>query len=268
MQQRDQAQRVVLHLRSLIHGQAHHMEHIVRSIGTTPELESYAKQGYSDADTETDVSTSGSLAARESQSTRATTPATPIDGQDVTPSMESQLLAANRRAKRFSDLSMVDVADRHLRDKTDAIADIIRNISEQCAAAVEGLQLAQEAAEIERSEEDSTEDDSRNSKASPEGDRPTSATPHSERDSIPPTPELVHQRSSTALSMASTAPTNYTSRESIAPSAGRARIVTEEHIDRVYGGSPSLNGEIAEPSKKHVPEQTRRFAPIGRIVQA
>jgi hypothetical protein len=60
-------------------------------------------------------------------------------------------------SKRFSELSMNDVADRHLRDKTDAIAYIIRNISEQCAAAVEGLDLARRADTV--SSEGETVDD-------------------------------------------------------------------------------------------------------------
>jgi hypothetical protein len=65
------------------------------------------------------------------------------EGESSTP---SDTMASRRHSsKRFSELSMTDVADRHLRDKTDAIAYIIRNISEQCAAAVEGLDLARRA---------------------------------------------------------------------------------------------------------------------------
>ncbi|KAI7057570.1 hypothetical protein KC352_g44172, partial [Hortaea werneckii] len=37
LRQRDEAQRVVLHLRALIDGQAHHMEHIVKSLNESPE---------------------------------------------------------------------------------------------------------------------------------------------------------------------------------------------------------------------------------------
>src|SRR4051794_40022367 len=47
LRQRDEAQRVVLHLRSLISGQTHHMEHIVRSLGKTPELTEF-EAGYED----------------------------------------------------------------------------------------------------------------------------------------------------------------------------------------------------------------------------
>merc|ERR1712000_183288 len=46
LRQRDEAQRVVLHLRALIDGQAHHMEHIVRTLGKSPELVEYIEHGY------------------------------------------------------------------------------------------------------------------------------------------------------------------------------------------------------------------------------
>ena len=50
--QRDEAQRVVLHLRSLITGQTHHMEHIVRSIGSASELADYIHEGYEEGEEE------------------------------------------------------------------------------------------------------------------------------------------------------------------------------------------------------------------------
>lgn len=154
--QRDEAQRVVLHLRSLITGQTHHMEHIVRSIGSASELAEYIHEGYDDEEGEEEeegLDDNDRLKNVTSRSGKRVSRAGSVDGQDVTPSMETKLLATTKRAsKRYSGLSMSDVADRHLRDKTDAIADIIRNISEQCAAAVEGLQLANEAAEVEDEE--------------------------------------------------------------------------------------------------------------------
>src|SRR5271170_3969870 len=48
LRQRDEAQRVVLHLRSLISGQTHHMEHIVRSLVKTDELADYVEEGFED----------------------------------------------------------------------------------------------------------------------------------------------------------------------------------------------------------------------------
>ncbi|ETN42217.1 uncharacterized protein HMPREF1541_04158 [Cyphellophora europaea CBS 101466] len=274
--QRDEAHRVVLHLRSLITGQTHHMEHIVRSIGSSAELQEYIRDGYGDIeDEEYDDEEMEPDTSRFSSVTQ--------DGQDVSPQMEKQLLAADkRRSKRYSTLSMTDVADRHLREKTDAIADIIRNISEQCAAAVEGLQLANDAAEID-GEEELEEDTS----SAPGHSRDVSAdsadlspaahatasrngtghlTPTSERSSIPPTPDLVHQRSSTALSMASTAPTNYTARESLNQSTGlRTKIVEDEDAERVHA-SGSDNGEAIE--KKYQASPNRREPALSRVIES
>lgn len=149
---------MVLHLRSLIDGQTHHMEHIVRSLNDAPELSNYIQEGYEDApdDLEDHESHSSSEAAHQdpnllSESGRSTSrtsthEGTNIDDQKVTPEMESRFFSPPLTgSSRGSRLSMTDVADRHLRDKTDAIAYIIRNISDQCAAAVEGLNLAHNA---------------------------------------------------------------------------------------------------------------------------
>jgi hypothetical protein len=297
--QRDEAQRVVLHLRSLITGQSHHMEHIVRSIGTSNELQDYMREGYEDID-EDDMEDIPEEGATDSRATSAS-----IDGQDVTSHMESQLLTTpSRRSKRYSTLSMTDVADRHLREKTDAIADIIRNISEQCAAAVEGLQLASAAADIE-SEGVDLEDSSLNahrghhredststtnsttvqnlspSDASADRSRNNTSgghiTPGSEADSqssIPPTPDLVHQRSSTALSMASTAPTNYTARESLnqGTSGQRTKIAGDEEVERVHGGSEHGDGMASNSAEKKVyPAQSspsRGPRVLSRVVES
>jgi DENN (AEX-3) domain len=282
--QRNEAQRVVLHLRSLITGQTHHMEHIVRTIGSANELAEYVNEGFEDVEEDEEEDSAG-LKPSEPV-TRAST-STSNDGQYVTPAMESQLLASNRRSKRFSTLSMSDVADQHLREKTDAIADIIRNISEQCAAAVEGLQLANDAAEID--EEDPIEEDvssmgghSREDSGnlSPVETRHNHAhhgtghlTPTSEHSSIPPTPDLVHQRSSTALSMASTAPTNYTARESLNQNTGRDRtkIMEDEDAERAYA-SASVSGDAGEPSKKQQvvdgPSSTEAEPVLSRAIEA
>ncbi|KAI9665286.1 MAG: hypothetical protein M1829_005760 [Trizodia sp. TS-e1964] len=235
LRQRDEAQRVVLHLRSLISGQTHHMEHIVNSLGKAPELTEYIEGGFDEMEDE-DLAEEGGfkdldvpsakgnkgLASADSRSTsrsysRASTAGGKVlDGEDVSPEMESRFFTNPRNSKRFSHLSMVDVADRHLRDKTDAIADIIRSISEQCAAAVEGLQLAQDADNDEeidiRLKQGETllspsDDGHEHSVQSSEmGDHDASSvllSPH-DRSSIPPTPDLVHNRSSTSMSIAST----------------------------------------------------------------
>lgn len=218
--QRDEAQRVVLHLRALIDGQTHHMEHIVKSLGSDAGVASFVEEGFEDVpeEAEEDLTEESEPVARKHSDvarsernvdSRASTvtDSKHLDGEDVTPDMEQRLLhyPVNRNSKRYSSSSMIDVADRHLRDKTDAIAYIIRNISEQCAAAVEGLQLAQQA---------DTDDDARS-------ERRTSAVPSTQgsdygdedsmlrpgrHSSIPPTPDLTH-RSSTSMSMASASTT-------------------------------------------------------------
>lgn len=239
MRQRDETQRVVLHLRALIEGQTHHMEHIVKSLNQD-DMSNYMDAGFEDvpeededefedAETQTqtpsrrsikdksEVGTIRGVAGVESrQESRASTAqGKHLDGEDVTPDMEQRLFNnPARNSKRFSNQSMVDVADRVLRDKTDAIAYIIRNISEQCAAAVEGLQLAQRA---------DTEDDSHSDRRSSVGQmssaggraQSTIGSEYGDEDnmlrpnrgsSIPPTPDLSH-RSSTSMSMASASTT-------------------------------------------------------------
>ncbi|TID21774.1 hypothetical protein E2P81_ATG05043 [Venturia nashicola] len=241
--QRDEAQRVVLHLRALIDGQAHHMEHIVKSLSTAPELTDYIEKGF-DADDEESRHTSekvenksevairtsnmpGALPTRpqsrlvssrtapRSFSRAGTAAGHHLEGEDVSPDMEDRLLCNMSNRKRLSTTSMADVADRHLRDKTDAIAYIIRNISEQCAAAVEGLQLAQRA---DNEEEDNLSQKGRivsrsengqpsTAQGSEFGDDRSDYLDPARGSSVPPTPDLIHNRSSTSMSMASASTT-------------------------------------------------------------
>jgi len=137
----------------------------------------------------------------------------------MTAEMEARLINGVRNSERFSQLSMVDVADRHLRDKTDAIAHIIRNISEQCAAAVEGLQLAHDA-EVDAEElplnqnrasnlsSVTVSDDGKDSYSAQGSDVGDDSLlhPSGRTSSIPPTPDLIH-RSSTSMSSSSSATT-------------------------------------------------------------
>jgi hypothetical protein len=234
LRQRDEAQRVVLHLRALIEGQTHHMEHIVKSLNQD-DMSGYIEQGFEDVPEEdesemfedaeieqsikdkSEVGTIRGVAGVESTnaSRASTAQAHHLEGEDVTPDMEQHLhRSPARNSKRFSNQSMVDVADRVLRDKTDAIAYIIRNISEQCAAAVEGLQLAQRA----DTEDGDNHSDRRSSmgQMSSFGGRAqsTQGSEYGDEDmlrpgrgsSIPPTPDLSH-RSSTSMSMASASTT-------------------------------------------------------------
>lgn len=201
--QRDEARRVVLHLRSLIAGQHHHMEHLVKTLTSPEELASEIEAGFA--------------AQEAAEALEAGTSAEGSDSRFI-----KNLALANRRV---STQAFIDVADRHLKDKTDAIAHIIRNIAEQCQAAVEGLQLAQDA-EFGRSDSPASRsrrssksrrgsnlsippsDDGNSAATSDVGDDSTLLRPNSGRfSSIPPTPDLVPNRSSTSMSFASTATT-------------------------------------------------------------
>ncbi|TPX17137.1 uncharacterized protein E0L32_003255 [Thyridium curvatum] len=182
--QRDEARRVVLHLRSLIGGQSHHMEHLILSLTKPDELLEELEQGYEEEEAEQMV-----------------------EGPDG-------LKAPSRSAKRYSAASFKDVADRHLKDKTDAIAHIIRNIAEQCSAAVDSLQMAQDA-EIESRAADARRasnlsaisaapsDDGHSATTSEAGDD-SHLHPSGRASSIPPTPDLIPNRASTSMSIAST----------------------------------------------------------------
>jgi len=229
LRQRDEAQRVVLHLRALIDGQAHHMQHIVKTISASPDsltAELDAEQGKGDF-------ASGSRASSRS-STRASHRAA---DEDAPRDMESRQSSA-RKSHRFSTLSVSDVSDRNLRDKTDSIAYIIRNISEQCAAAVEGLDLARRADSISTDNDDNRSETSKryskrrlqrassadlleatsNASGSEYGDAQSESAsylrPH-RLSSIPPTPELEHNRSSTSMSLGSESTAATPQRQSI-----------------------------------------------------
>lgn len=217
-----------MHLRSLINGQTHHMEHIVRSLNKAPELSDYVDDGFGDVDETGEEAKVGEehvgrdiLAAPEEHD-RSFSRASTTDGIDavkVHPDMEQSFFTSlvGDGSKRVNRLSIADAADRHLRDKTDAIADIIRNISEQCAAAVEGLQLAHDADE-EGDLIDGYKREEKHLATPPEGiehsrfdegsDAGEGASEHessflhpsARNSSIPPTPDLVHNRSSTSMS--------------------------------------------------------------------
>lgn len=247
LRQRDESRRVVLHLRSLIDGQTHHMEHIVRSLNETPALSNYIGEGYEDTAEELDDResiTSNEAGAHDlslrNESRRSVSRASTYDGsknedEKVTPEMESRFFSPlGPNAQAGNRISITDVADRHLREKTDAIAYIIRNISDQCAAAVEGLQLAHNAeTEDNDAELVSANNSSAHKHTQSDGDvsmhtdvsqlgqpndecadhdsghgesagflTPSNETGRSQSrtSSIPPTPDLVGGRSSTSMS--------------------------------------------------------------------
>ena len=236
--QRDDAQRVVLHLRSLISGQSHHMEHIVRSIGSTSEITEMVEQGYEDAPEESIEDKSE--VAKETSGSKKSTSSKSVN--DMSPVLEQHLLNIGKDHKSVARLSMSDVADRYLQDKTDAIADIIRSISDQCAAAVEGLHLAQDAEdeEAEASKTSADQTDSPRLGSEYEDGRTTRATsevsdadnnslhPENRHSSIPPTPDLVHNRSSTSMSMVSSSTFPERSSQQYGPGDIPTRIVEDD----------------------------------------
>ncbi|OAL50416.1 hypothetical protein IQ07DRAFT_425952 [Pyrenochaeta sp. DS3sAY3a] len=280
LRQRDEAQRVVLHLRALIEGQTHHMQHIVKSLNQE-DMASYIEQGFEDVPEEdeddfqdadldlsakdkSEVGTIRGVAGIDNRndSRASTVEGKHLEGEDVTPDMEQRLHGSPaRNSKRFSNQSMVDVADRVLRDKTDAIAYIIRNISEQCAAAVEGLQLAQRA--------DTDDGDNHSERRSSVGQLssvgPAQSTIGSEYgdddmlrpgrgSSIPPTPDLSH-RSSTSMSMASasTTPdrTSLQHRSHDVPDVPTRILEDDDDVD----GNSDLHADMVPVSKYATPLQ-------------
>ncbi|KAI6783369.1 C-myc promoter-binding protein-like protein [Emericellopsis cladophorae] len=207
MRQRDEARRVVLHLRSLVGGQSHHMEHLVQTLTKPEELLSEIEAGYDEEQ------------AAEAEEARQ------AEEKGVSREDHAKLKPSSRGEKRISASSFIDVADRHLKDKTDAIAHIVRNISEQCQAAVESLQLAQES-ELRNSRRQSAlstahSDDGHSAATSETGDD-SMLQPSGRASSIPPTPDLIPNRSSTAMSFASTTATT--------PERGSQQFLVREDI--------------------------------------
>ena len=185
--QRDEARRVVLHLRSLVGGQSHHMEHLVQSLTKPDDFQRELEEAYH---------------------------AEHVEGENE-----------GHSVRRLSSATFRDVADRQLKDKTDAIAHIVRNIAEQCAAAVESLQLAQDA-EVRANRRQSSlsaapqsEDGNENNSVatSETGDESHLQASSGRVSSIPPTPDLIPNRSSTSMSFASqtTTPERYSQQYSV-----------------------------------------------------
>jgi hypothetical protein len=243
LRQRDEARRVVLHLRSLVGGQSHHMEHIVQSLSKPDDLSSEIEDGYELEEEEEKASESG----------------------------KQQLRASSRASKRQSGASFVDVADRHLKDKTDAIAHIVRNIAEQCAAAVESLQLAQDAdvRENRRHSNLSTaqSEDGHSAATSDLGDD-SLLQPSGRNSSIPPTPDLIPNRASTAMSFASTTTTpERSSQQYMVKDDIPTKIVEDDEED--YEDARSENGHASHENgvvSKHTESLIQR--PAGARISA
>ena len=294
LRQRDEAQRVVLHLRALIDGQAHHMEHIVKSLNDNPEAGEFTDalegdESTGDTPKEKDQAEVGAIrgmfgTGSQPSSRASTRQSSRMDGEEASQATESRLLGLMSR-KRFSELSMTDVADRHLRDKTDAIAYIIRNISEQCAAAVEGLDLARRAdTSTEGDDEDRSEsgkkrgkrpaknlapesvdsdsqDHQTNGSESEYGDVHSEGTGylHPKRGSnMPPTPDLVQDRSSTSMSLGSESTAATPNRQSMQSQYKFSHEDIPEVPTRVVDNEGEQNVSPVEG-----PEPVTKFNPQG-----
>ena len=259
--QRDEAQNVVLHLRSLVSGQTHHMEHIVRSIGSSSELGDLAEHPVAEElDDSTESKAEPSTPTRQaSVRSEKTIPAKAVM-KDMNPELEQHLLSMSAGQQRLSRLSITDVADRYLSDKTNAISDIIRSISEQCAAAVEGLHLAQDAEDNEDSGKLVPENqDGRVTprEGSEMGDDNNSLHPDGRNSSVPPTPDLVHNRSSTSMSMISNSTYPERSSQQYGPGEVPTRIVEDddEHAHETHGmdeQQPQTPGNMTKQASENI----------------
>jgi hypothetical protein len=279
LRQRDEAQRVVLHLRALIDGQAHHMEHIVKSLNDTTDAPIFTDAEEGDVvQSPTDKDQPEFSSSREigsAPSSRASTrQSSRVDSEEAARATDARLSNYASR-KRLSEFSMTDVADRHLRDKTDAIAYIIRNISEQCAAAVEGLDTsstvsgdddrsesgkkrgkrAMKAASRESVDGDYHESQT-NGSESEFGDANSEATgylrPQRSSSQVPPTPDLVHERSSTSMSVGSESTAATPQRQSINSQYKSQHEDIPEVPTRIVDHEADVSSEeLSEPVTKY-----------------
>lgn len=279
--QRDEAQRIVVHLRSLIDGQTHHMQHIIRNLASSTDLGEYIDQALETSAQESNATspTGRSMTDSPKSVKRLSRPGSRVRlsnafnsrsssaSDNVSPEIDSIMDKAQRR---LSQMSMPDVADRYLKDKTDAIAAIIRNISEQCAAAVEGLHLAQDA---ENDEEEEAKNDTHlapsNSSSREEGSEAgesESSYLHADNraSSIPPTPDLVHNRSSTSMSMVSTSTIAERSSQQYNPGDLPTKIVEDE--DEHLHESEAFVDSNETPTVSKKPSQGMINAAASRVV--
>lgn len=242
----------------------------MRSMHNTPELTEFIEEGYEDAPeelAEEEATENGSVKTSKSVSRGK-------KGQsdDVTDDKEGQHLSAGKQSKRISNLSMSDVADRHLRDKTDAIAHIIKNISDQCAAAVEGLNLALDAEDEEESANKrnsnlAPSDDGRahsvRSDGSEMGGDDSLLSPDNGNSSLPPTPDLIHNRSSTSMSMMSSSTAAERSSQQYSPGELPTKIVEDDdeyaHETEMIDDSRSPSGKMSKKASQDImrPNTTR-----------
>lgn len=219
------------------------MDHVVRSIGSSSELAQLAEKEAAEEAKESESDTSDSESTKESPRAEHTKDVK----SDMSPELERHLLNLGKGQRQLARLSITDVADRYLRDKTDSISEIIRGISDQCAAAVEGLHLAQDAEDYESEEpgkaektrlvrEDESQDGRTTREGSEMGDDNNSLHPD-RTSSVPPTPDLVHNRSSTSMSNFSNSTYPERSSQQYSPGELPTKIVEDddEHAHETDG---------------------------------
>ena len=283
--QRDEALKVVLHLRKLIDGQAHLLEDIVHSFPhevavPAEEVETTGQPSLKPALDRLEVPNQERPAATvQERSSSAMSQREKLEGADVTPEMEDKFFdgsrapgtgtgfphGLDRRSKRYSLASISDVADKSLKEKTSAIADIIKNISEQCARAVDTLHLVDEEYEALAGDDVSeavgpsimgTDDDEVISTEVHGDDARSEATSNRRNSDVSirsatsgitrPTPEYL-ERSSTAFSNFSNGNLSRHSAYTEATSVGGdTKMIDEEDEERdVVGTMSSARAEVS-----------------------
>lgn len=297
LSQRDEALKVVLHLRKLIDGQAHLLEDIVHTfpqedpVVQSDELEIAAQPSLKPA--------LDRLAVPSAQDRSSSVMSTreKLEGADVTPEMEDKFFDRARssnspngfphgldRAKRYSLASISDVADKSLKEKTSAIADIIKNISEQCARAVDTLHLVDEEYEalsrddmseavgpsIMGDDEELGSTDAQDARS--EGTSARRGSDVSVRSAASgitrPTPELLERSSTSFSNFSNTNASRHSAYTQATSVDGDTKLIDEDEVteqDDVVGTLASAKAEVLSTSAKRAnPVRTGR---TGRSVE-
>jgi len=222
-----------------------------------------------------------------------------LEGADVTPEMEDKFFDASGtpganngfprgldRAKRYSLASISDVADKSLKEKTSAIADIIKNISEQCARAVDTLHLVDEEYEA-LSRDDISEavgpsimggdDDDLGSTevqgddARSEGTSVRRGSDVSERSAASgvtrPTPDLLKRSSTSFSNFSNTNASRHSAYTEATSVGGDAKLADEEEAENVdvVGNMTSTKVEMNITMAKHA--STLKTGKTGKAVE-
>ena len=296
LSQRDEALKVVLHLRKLIDGQAHLLEDIVH---TFPQEEPVIQSDELEVAPPSLKPALDRLAVPTSQdrSSSAMSSHEKLEGADVTPEMEDKFFDRARhskspngfphgldRAKRYSLASISDVADKSLKEKTSAIADIIKNISEQCARAVDTLHLVDEEYEalsrddmseavgpsIMGDDEELGSTDAQDARS--EGTSARRGSDVSVRSAASgitrPTPELLERSSTSFSNFSNTNVSRHSAYTEATSVGGDTKLVDEDEAteqEDVVGTLASAKAEVLSSSTKRTsPVKTGR---TGRSVE-